>query len=215
MGIPVMIMGASGSGKSASLRNFEADEVGIFSVAGKRLPFRKQLKVCNTDDYQKIMAAIARGGLKTYVIDDSQYLMANEFMRRANENGFQKFTDIGKHFYELVRMASYETPPDCIVYFLHHVEINDLGLLKAKTIGKLLDEKVSVEGWFETVLLAKTDGKRHWFETQSDGQSTAKSPMEMFPTEIDNDLKFVDTTIREYYGLIDKHEIHGNEVEVA
>lgn len=203
MGIPVMVMGASGSGKSASLRNFEADEVGIFSVAGKRLPFRKKLRVCNTRDYLKIIGALRSGNLKSYVIDDSQYLMADEWMRRANESGFQKFTDIGKHFYDLVNLVSYETPPDCIVYFLHHIETNDIGLVKAKTIGKLLDEKITLEGMFETVLLCKTDGKRHWFETNSDSSSTAKSPMEMFPQEIDNDLKYVDSTIRKYYGLIE------------
>ena len=93
------------------------------------------------------------------------------------------------------------TPPDVIVYFLHHTEQADSGRIKAKTIGKMLDEKLTVEGLFSIVLLCRSDGTRHFFETQSDGFSTAKSPMEMFEREIDNDLAAVDRTIRDYYQI--------------
>ena len=92
-------------------------------------------------------------------------------------------------------------PQDVIVYFLHHAEETDSGKIKAKTIGKMLDNQLTVEGLFSIVLFCRTDGTRHVFETQSDGHTTAKSPMEMFEREIDNDLKAVDTAIREYYGM--------------
>ena len=186
MGIPVLILGPSGSGKSASLRNFEPEEVGIFNVANKPLPFRKKLPTANK---------------KTYVIDDSQYLMANEFFDRAKETGYQKFTDIGLHFRNLLQTVIQQTPEDVIVYFLHHTEEDMSGRLKAKTIGKMLDEKLTVEGLFSIVLLTVAEGTEHYFLTNSDGSSTAKSPMEMFDLKIDNDLRMVDQIIREYYDL--------------
>lgn len=201
MGIPVLIIGESGSGKSASLRNFDPAEVGVFNVASKPLPFRKKLKVVNGATYRTIMKALSAPKLKTYVIDDSQYLLAFEFFDRAKETGYEKFTNIALNFRDLIQFVIERTPPDCIVYFLHHVEETATGKLKAKTIGKMLDEKLTVEGLFSIVLLCQTDGAEHRFITQSDGFTTAKSPMEMFPTEIDNDLKQVDDTIRSYYEL--------------
>ena len=201
MGIPVLIMGESGSGKSCSLRNFNEQDVGIFNVASKPLPFRKKLKVINGATYQTIINSLAKANLKRYVIDDSQYLLAFEFFDKAKDTGYGKFTDLALNFKSLIDYVIKETPSDCIVYFLHHTETSDNGKIKAKTIGKLLDEKLTVEGLFSIVLLAKTDGKRYYFETQSDGYTTAKSPMEMFDREIDNDLAFVDKTIREYYEL--------------
>lgn len=201
MGIPVLILGESGSGKSTSLRNFEADEVGIFNVASKPLPFRKKLHCLNGATYQKIKETISRASRKSYVIDDSQSLMAFAMFAKAKEKGYGKFTDIALDFYHLLQFIIQETPQDCLVYFLHHVETTETGKVKAKTVGKMLDNQLTVEGLFSIVLLCRTDGQRHWFETQSDGFSTAKSPMDMFQREIDNDLKAVDTAIREYWGL--------------
>lgn len=201
MGIPALIMGESGSGKSCSLRNFNEQDVGVFNVASKPLPFRKKLKVINGATYQTIINSLSKANLKRYVIDDSQYLLAFEFFNKAKDTGYGKFTDLALNFKNLIDYVIKETPSDCIVYFLHHTETTDNGKIKAKTIGKLLDEKLTVEGLFSIVLLAKTDGKRYYFETQSDGYTTAKSPMEMFDREIDNDLAFVDKTIREYYEL--------------
>lgn len=201
MGIPVMIMGDSGSGKSASLRNFDPSEVGIFNVASKPLPFRKQLKKVDGASYTKIYQGLREPKLKAYVIDDSQYLMAFEAFDRAKDVGYQKFTDIALNFRNLIQFIIANTPPDCIVYFLHHTEMTDAGKTKVKTIGKMLDNQLTVEGLFSIVLLCVADGTTHKFITQSDGYNTAKSPMEMFPLEIDNDLKLVDTTIREYYNI--------------
>lgn len=203
MGIPVLIIGESGSGKSTSLRNFKTNEVGIFNVASKPLPFKNQLPKVDHASYGMILGALSDGKrkLKTYVIDDSQFLLVFESFDRAKETGYGKFTDFALNFYSLVRYIIEKTPDDCIVYFLHHTERTDDGRTKAKTIGKMLDNQLTVEGMFSIVLLCKTDGTRHYFETQSDGFTTAKSPMDMFDREIDNDLKAVDTRIREYWGL--------------
>lgn len=201
MGIPVLILGESGSGKTSSLRNFEENEIGIFNVASKPLPFRKKLKKVDGASYQKIAAGLKSPKLKAYAIDDSQYLMAFESFERLNETGYAKFTSMALNFYNLVQLVIRQTPPDVIVYFLHHTETTEQGKVKAKTLGKMLDNQLTLEGLFSIVLLCKTDGTRHYFETQSDGLSCAKSPMEMFEREIDNDLKAVDTAIREYWGL--------------
>lgn len=201
MGIPVLILGESGSGKSTSLRNFEPSEISIFNVAGKPLPFRKKLPKAKISDYGKIMAGMQKSDKKSFAIDDSQYLLCFEMFSHAKETGYQKFTDIALNFYTLIKFVIDRLPDDVIVYFLHHTETDANGKLKAKTVGKMLDEKLTVEGLFSIVLLCQTDGTRHYFVTQSDGYTTAKSPMDMFDLEIDNDLKFVDTKIREYFEI--------------
>lgn len=195
-----MIMGESGSGKTTGLRNFDPKEVGIFNVASKPLPFRKKLATINHADYKTIAETLAKNKLKCYVIDDSQYLLAFEQFRRAKEIGYAKFTDMAVNFANLLEVIRDHTSEDTIVYLLHHTATDDYGTKRVKTIGKMLDEKLTIEGLFSIVLLAETDGKDHWFTTQSDGTTTAKSPMEMFPLKIDNDLKMVDDTIRDYYG---------------
>ena len=201
MGIPVLILGESGSGKSTSLRNFEPSEISIFNVAGKPLPFRKKLPKATISDYGKIMAGMQKSDKKSFAIDDSQYLLCFEMFSHAKETGYQKFTDMALNFYTLIKFVIDRLPENVIVYFLHHTETDANGKLKAKTVGKMLDEKLTVEGLFSIVLLCQTDGTRHYFVTQSDGFTTAKSPMDMFDLEIDNDLKFVDTKIREYFEI--------------
>ena len=199
MGVPILILGASGSGKSTSLRNFEPNEVGVFNIASKPLPFRKKLKLINGNNYELIKQTLSKNSLKSYVIDDTQYLMAFEQLGRAKEKSFDKYIDIGLHFTDLVQHVVLATSPDTLVYFLHHVEHTDDGRIKAKTVGKLIDNWLTLEGMFSIVLLAETDGKEHWFTTQSNGFTTAKSPMDMFPARIDNDLKAVDAAIRDYW----------------
>ncbi len=206
MAIPVLILGESGSGKSTSMRNFEPDEVGIFNVASKPLPFRKKLPKVNGATYRTIINSLSKPKLKRYVIDDSQYLMAFEMFDRAKETGYNKFTDMALNFRNLVQFIISGVPDDVIVYFLHHTETTPEGKIKAKTVGKMLDEKLTLEGLFSIVLLCETDGSNHKFITQSDGYTTCKSPMDMFPMEIDNDLKLVDKTIREYYEIEEKGE---------
>lgn len=201
MGIAVMVMGASGSGKSTSLRNFRPGEVGIFNVAGKPLPFRSKLQTANNPSYETIKRHLREAKLKSYVIDDSQYLIAFESFDNAKVKGFDKFTDMAVNFRNLIQTAIAETPDDVIVYFLHHTELAEDGKVKAKTLGKMLDNQLTVEGLFSIVLLTRIESNEHYFITNSDGTNPAKSPMGMFENKIDNDLKFVDDTIRDYYGL--------------
>lgn len=210
MGIPILILGESGSGKSASLRNFTAEEIGIINVASKPLPFRSNMKPYNVskiarekgkDRYSLIKSAISKGTVKSYAIDDSQYLLAFDSFDKAKETGYGKFTDMAISFKDLIDFVINDLPDDKIVYFLHHCETTDSGKVKAKTIGKMLDSQLTVEGLFAIVLFCEADRQSHKFITQSDGLSTAKSPMEMFDLEIDNDLKMVDSTIREYYNI--------------
>lgn len=201
MGIPVLILGASGSGKSTSMRNFKKGEVCVLNVAGKPLPFRGNLDTVNNATYESIGQALKKNAFKSYVVDDSQYLLAFEMFDRAKETGYGKFTDIALRFRNMLSYVARNTPDDCIVYFLHHTEETESGKVKAKTVGKMLDNQLTVEGLFSIVLLASCDGMNYKFITQSDGVTTAKSPMDMFEKEIDNDLKFVDETIRDYWNL--------------
>ena len=210
MGIPVLVLGESGTGKSASLRNFQPGEVAVINVAGKPLPFRTKLKTLNTDQYVTIQGALGgyvQKGARAIVIDDAQYLMADEFMRRSSEIGFQKFTDIGKNYFDLIKTVADRLPPDVVVYFLSHVATDENGMTRCKTIGKLLDEKITVEGMFTIVLRTHVQDGTYQFRTHNGGADTVKSPIGMFEQDlIDNDLKFVDQKIREYWDLNDKGE---------
>lgn len=201
MGIPVLILGESGSGKSRSLKSFEPGEVKVFKVINKPLPFRKKLDTVPNATYASIGQELKAGKYKCYVIDDSQYLLAFELFDRAKETGYGKFTDIAVRFRNMIDFIIRYMPEDTIVYFLHHTETTDNGKIKAKTVGKMLDNQLTVEGLFSIVLICQTDGTAYKFITQSDGYTTAKSPEDMLNREIDNDLKLVDTAIREYWGL--------------
>lgn len=202
MGVPVLVIGESGSGKSASLRDFNPGEIGIINVAGKRLPFKKKLPTLNTSNYDAIKNALSSSHCKTFVIDDSQYLMAFEQIEKAKEPGYAKYTDMGLHFNDLIQFIIKCLPDDKIVYFLHHPDVDQMtGAIRAKTVGKMIDNWLTLEGLFSIVLYCWTDGRQHKFIVQSDGHTTAKSPMEMFDGDIDNDLKLVDKKIREYYEM--------------
>ena len=203
MGLPVLILGESGSGKSTSLRNFNKDELVIYNVAGKPLPFRGGTQLLRADNvsYNTIMQNMSKKKFRCYVIDDSQYLLAFELFGRVAEKTYDKFTEMAVHFYDLIQFVIRQMPPDCIVYFLHHTDDID-GKVKAKTVGKMLNEKLTVEGLFSIVLMAKNLDGRYIFRTHSDGRDTVKTPMGMFEQdEIDNDLKAVDAAIREYYNM--------------
>ena len=202
MGIPVLILGASGSGKSASMRNFAPDDVSVMNVASKPFPFKTRLPKLDSYEYGKIMAAMKQSKKKILVVDDSQYLSVFENFKRAKESGYSKFVDMALAEYGLIQFVITSLPEDTIVYFLRHIDVDDTGRVKAKTIGKMLDQNLGgLEGMFSIVLLAGTDGVEHWFETQSDGLTPCKTPMGMFAEKrIPNDLKAVDAAIREYYG---------------
>lgn len=215
MALPVLVIGRSGSGKTYSLKSFTSDEVGVISVEKGRLPFRSDIKVvripktfAGTDQQQSyaslnaaryawIEQVIKAAKTKAVVIDDSQYLLSNELFDRAYEKGYDKFIGIAANFRGLIHFINDLDEADKIVYFLHHSETDVNGLEKVKTIGKMLDEKLTVEGCFDIVIYCQD----HKFFTQGNGISTAKSPEDMFEPEIPNDLKMVDQTIREYYGM--------------
>lgn len=204
MGVAVLILGESGSGKSASMRNFNSEDIRVLNVASKPFPFRNvnKLKKADKATYAMIKGAVSSGQSLSYVIDDAQYLMAFESFEKANETGYTKFTLMAKNYEEMLRYIQEDTSPDTIVYIMQHIDTDENGKVKAKTLGKMLDQQLTIEGLFTIVLLAKADEKRHYFVTQSDGTNPCKAPMEMFDDiEIDNDLKMVDDTIREYYGL--------------
>ena len=214
MAVPVLLMGPSGSGKTYSIKNFKPDEVGVISVEKGRLPFKSDIKVAkipkygddaeakdygaiNRAKYSWLTMAIEKAKPKSIVIDDSQYLLVNELFDRAGERGYDKFVQMAANFRNLVHAINEMDQEDKIVYFLHHTETGADGREKCKTIGKMLDEKLTVEGCFDIVLYCQD----HKFYTQANGQSTAKSPEDMFELEIPNDLKAVDVAIRSYYGL--------------
>ena len=201
MAVLVMIYGQSGTGKSTSLRNFTNDEVAVINVSGKPLPFRSKLTTYDTDNYSKISSALSKIERKSIVIDDATYLMVNEFMRTAKVTGYQKYTDMAVNFNSLVAQAS-QLANDKIVYFLGHSDLKDDGTEHFKTIGKMLDNYVTVEGKFTIVLETVVQDGKYYFSTHNSGQDTVKSPLGMFEDNyVDNDLKAVDTIIREYYGI--------------
>ena len=198
MAIIVMVYGQSGTGKSTSLRNFKPEDVCIVNVSGKPLPFRNKHKTFNTDDYMSIDTAIKKAPAKSIVIDDATYLMTNEYMRTAKVTGYQKFTDMALNYFTLIKSAA-ALPDDKIVYFLGHSETDANGNEKFKTIGKMLDEKVTLEGLFTIVLKTVVQDGKYQFATKNSGQDTVKSPMGLFDDAlIENDLAAVDRAIREY-----------------
>lgn len=199
MGIPVLVLGRSGSGKSRSIKNLDC---GVVKVIEKELPFRNNLKTVTTSDYAKINQILLASKKNSIVVDDAGYLLTDEFMRRAQEKGYDKFMELGQNFYNFIQFITLQLPRDKIVYISMHEDENEVtGLVKPKTIGKLLDEKVCIEGLF-TIVIRCID---HKFYTNNSG--CAKTPEEMFDTdEIDNDLSIVDKAIREYYNLKGENE---------
>jgi len=201
VGICVLVLGDSGSGKSTSLRNFEPDEIGILNVMGKPLPFRKKLPKVDHANYGTIQQALKANKLRAYVIDDSGYLMQLENFRRAKETGYQKYTDMALNFERVIEWAT-QTDEDTIVYLLHHYDTPDAnGVRHPKTIGRMLDEKFNIEGACPIVIQSTILDGKHVFVTKGDGFNGAKAPMDMLPDVMDNDLKAVDTAIRDYWGL--------------
>ncbi len=203
-----MILGKSGSGKTTAIRNLDPKHTVICQVEKQRLPFRTKfpmvLQPATYTNISKLFAEIADGkrpDIKTVVIDDSQFLIVNEFFDRANEKGYDKFTSIAINFRNLIHYVNIAIPGDVTVYFLHHTQIDDFGNVKAKTIGKMLDEKLTVEGCFDIVLMTEHDQEGWHFRTHTGGSDPVKTPIDMFKDDlIPNDLAIVDKTIREYYG---------------
>ena len=204
----ILILGRSGSGKSTSLRNFKKGEVGIISCVGKEMPFRTDIPVYEPkftpetmNRYPNTLKAIKNAKTKVLVIDDANYLMSTEFMATAGEKGYDKFTRMASNFTTLLDEVD-KLDDDITVYIMMHTELDSDGYERPMTVGKLLSEKVCIEGLFTTVLKSIYEGGEYKFRTKTNGADCVKTPLDMFQTEtIDNDLKLVDRTIREYYGM--------------
>lgn len=221
MGIGVVVIGRSGTGKSTGIRNLDPEKTLLIQVIRKALPFRsaawkpwdkasKTGSIAVTDKSSNIVAAISRAkdnGKSIIVIDDFQYLMANEFMSRSAERGYDKFTDIARHAWDVMN-AVLSVDDDVRVYILTHSDTDEYGQnAKMKTIGKMLDEKIVLEGMVTIVLKSTRSDDGYFFATQNDGTDTVKSPLGMFESDlIVNDIAEIDATICEYYGIENKKQ---------
>lgn len=206
MGEPVIIYGKSGSGKTTSLENFGTDEIYLINNENKRLPFRKKFKyMSGKKDVLKTIAALGKMPTKTAVIDDAGYFMTDMFMARHRDKGgsssYDLYNDIADSMNALVNFIKNELPEDVIVYLMFHQEKGEDGEMKLLTIGKLLDQKVCLEGKVTICLHCIARNGEHYFETNSDGSTIAKSPRGMFEQEVPNDLKLVEDTIRGFYDI--------------
>jgi hypothetical protein len=205
MSVLVSIIGQSGTGKSSSLRYFDNDDVAIINVSGKPMPFRSNLKTLdpsgNKDPYQIITDWLPKIKQPSIVIDDATYLMVDQFMANAQVKGYDKYTMIAYNFVNLIEVAR-RLPEDKVVYFLGHIDQADDGREHFKTIGKMIDNYVTLEGKFTIVLKTVVKDGFYYFSTQNNGQDTVKSPIGMFEDSlIPNDLKMVDNVIREYWDI--------------
>lgn len=200
----IIVYGKSGAGKSRSLKNFKEDEIFYVNVTGKRLPFVGDFKyVSNTDDVDTILEGIKRMPCKVAVVDDAGYIMTNLFMKgHGKGDQFKLYNDIADKMWKLILgIKSMPDSADKVVYLTFHEDKGEQGDSKLLTIGKLLDQKCNLEGLCTIVLHCMVKAGKHVFVTNSDGFDIAKSPEGMFDMEIENDLKAVDTRIREFYQI--------------
>ena len=203
----ILIMGESGTGKSTSIRNCDPAITAIINPVGKPLPFRgaKHFETLNgvtsADEICNFMKAQAKSGKKIIVVDDFQYILAIPYMNRIKETGWDKYNDFGSNYFNIIDVCS-ELPEDVCVYYLTHCETLENGLTTVKLIGKLLREKITVEGLFTIVLKTGVSEGKYYFFTQNNGKDTVKSPLGMFDAfSIENDLNYVDAKIRNYYEI--------------
>lgn len=199
--VPVLLVGPSGSGKSTSLRNFTKDEVAVINVLGKPLPFKNDLKAPKLDNYAQILTAIAGTKKKTIVIDDAGYLLTNEFMNKSSVKGFDKYNEMANNFFNLINGIK-NLEGGKTVYLIMHEDTDEFGNVKPKTIGKLLDDKVNIQGMFTICIRSMFDNGNYIFRLKTNGQDCVKTPFGMFENEtMENDLKAFDEVVREYYEL--------------
>lgn len=207
MGIPVLIYGKSGSGKSRSLKNFSEDEIFLVNVERKLMPFRKKFTYeLKSHNPELIMQQLAKMPTRKAAIDDAGYLMTHFFMQHHREKtgnaSFEMYDSIADIMFNLITFIKARLPDDAIVYIMLHEDRDDFGDVKLLTLGKLLDRKVNMQGMVTICLRCMSENGRHFFRTNTDGSDITKSPEEMFSEiEIENDLKMVDKSIREYYGF--------------
>lgn len=212
MSIATLILGSSGTGKSTSLRNLDPAKTFLIQCIKKPLPFkatgwkvRQNIKtvgnVYQTVDPLEIEKLMRSSPHDIFVIDDYQAVMVAELMNRSSEKGYDKFTDIGKHAWDIFNTAG-ALADNRRVYILAHTQTDDFGQVRMKTVGKLVDQHIVPEGFFTIVLRTEAINGNYKFTTQTNGQDCAKSPMGMFSDlHIDNDLAAVDAAIVDFYQL--------------
>lgn len=210
MGCPIIIYGESGSGKTRSLKNFAEDEILYINVENKPLSFRGKFKYsAKTDKINSIcnqLSAMVEAGVKTAVVDDSTYIMTHLFMSKHSgmkmNDIYEIYNQIASSMYQLFQFIKTNLPDDVIVYVIMHEDSNDKGVASVQTLGKLLSQKVNLPGMVTITLHCIIDNNEHLFRVRSDGFDIAKSPEDMFEADtVPNDLKMIDKTIRDYYGL--------------
>lgn len=199
----VLIMGESGTGKSTSLRNCNPAITAVVNPVAKPLPFRGKFEMLNGETDSEIIIKFMKEqvekGKKIIVVDDFQYILSIPYMNRIKEAGWDKWNDFGANYFEIIDVCS-ELPEDVIVYYMTHTETLEDGTTTIKLIGKLLREKITIEGLFTTVLRTQVSDGKYYFLTQNSGKDTVKSPLGMFGSyAIDNDLNYVDEKIRNFY----------------
>ena len=208
--VSVLIIGKSGSGKSSSLRNLSPEEYSLVNPLKKELPFKTNVKGLESDNYELIKKFITETPKKIVVIDDSNYLITNQFMRNHSKGGtgnsvFAVYNDLADNYWNLVQHQKNTEGGKIIFNFMHEDE-TESGNVIPKTVGKLLNDKVCIEGMYTIVLRAMYKDGKHIFRLKTDGNDCVKTPIGMFEEEeCDNDLKYVVDKIREYYEL-DKNE---------
>lgn len=208
--VPVLLIGASGTGKSTSLRNFKGDEIAVVNVLGKPLPFKSDIKAAKCDDYNAILGAIQNTKKKVIVIDDANYLITNEFMAKTSIKGYDKYNDMANNFWNLINGIK-NIEGGKTVYLIMHEDTDDNGNIKPKTIGRMLDEKINIQGIFTICIRSMFKNGNYIFRLKTNGQDCVKTPFEMFENEeMPNDLKEFDKVVREYYELDKVEEKEGN-----
>lgn len=217
MSYATLVLGESGTGKTCSLRNLDPKNTLLIQPVRKPLPFRstgwKEIKqkgdgnnilVCSNP--QAIINCMHASPFDVIVVDDWQYILASMYMAARNVKGFDKFTEIGGAGFDIAKAAS-ELAENKRVYVLAHTTSDEFGNTRIKTLGKLLDDKIVVEGMFTTVLRTHVENGRYLFSTQNSGSDTVKSPMGMFSEKyIENDLAAIDQIICDYYGITTNKE---------
>lgn len=217
MSYATLVLGESGTGKTCSLRNLDPKNTLLIQPVRKPLPFRstgwKEIKqkgdgnnilVCSNP--QAIINCMHASPFDVIVVDDWQYILASMYMAARNVKGFDKFTEIGGAGFDIAKAAS-ELGENKRVYVLAHTTSDEFGNTHIKTLGKLLDDKIVVEGMFTTVLRTHVENGRYLFSTQNSGSDTVKSPMGMFSEQyIENDLAAIDRVICDYYGITNEKE---------